>query len=383
MKHCEDCGKLKACVSIRQSDLLLCDSCQRQREINPPPPGTLPQSKRTKKEAPKTCCGPCSIKDGETTCICFICSKTFHLHCVGLSRRPPKTSNWCCKVCSNIPLVIRHLNKKINELTAAHNTLQASFTSTHKSHETLLKSHKTLQKSHESLQKHHDILRKDNASLRNEITTLKKDNPNKQSSSSKPEPKTGQHVHSSCLIIGDSIIKVFDNKTFENTVVKSISGATVSDIFKELEGHKDLASYKDIIIHAGTNDISRNVPITDTISSMEAIATLIMIKAPTANIHISAVCPRTKGHNQHKVETLNEALNNLCARLTCDFVDSSTHMTYKNGSIDQSQLADGLHLSERGAETFLRSLIDSVGTLKKSKGTWQTIQRVNQKSRKQ
>ena len=116
------------------------------------------------------------------------------------------------------------------------------------------------------------------------------------------------------LIIGESMLRDFDANTFENTVIKSTSGATVSDVFKELNGRKDLASFKDIVIHAGTNDISKNIALDDTISAMEASITLIMVEAPTARVFISAVCPRTKGLVHHKVDTLNTALKDLALR---------------------------------------------------------------------
>ena len=48
---------------------------------------------------------------------------------------------------------------------------------------------------------------------------------------------------------------------------------------------------------------------------MEAIVTLIMVKALTTKIHISAVCPRIKDQVQHKVETLNEAFKEISKQL--------------------------------------------------------------------
>ena len=67
------------------------------------------------------------------------------------------------------------------------------------------------------------------------------------------------------------------------------------------------------------------------------------------------------------METLNGALKDLSTRLTCTFVDSSPKMTYRNGTFDDSQLADGLHLSDRGTQTLLKTLTDSVNGLVKSR----------------
>ena len=76
---------------------------------------------------------------------------------------------------------------------------------------------------------------------------------------------------------------------------------------------------------------------------MEAIITLIMLKAPTAKVFVSGLCPRTKGQVNDKVETLNVALKELTERLDCKFMDISEHMIYRNGNIGNAQLVDGLH----------------------------------------
>ena len=96
--------------------------------------------------------------------------------------------------------------------------------------------------------------------------------------------------------------------------MQAISGATVSDVFVELNNQNDLSKFGDVLIHAGTNDVSKNISIDESVASLEAIITLIMVKAPAAKIHISAVCPRTKGGVQHKVKTLNEAFKALSSR---------------------------------------------------------------------
>ena len=66
-----------------------------------------------------TPCGneTCTTKPGDLTCSCFICQKVYHLNCVKLTRRPAKSSNWCCQLCKDVPSLIRQLNKTINILS--------------------------------------------------------------------------------------------------------------------------------------------------------------------------------------------------------------------------------------------------------------------------
>ena len=84
-----------------------------------------------------------------------------------------------------------------------------------------------------------------------------------------------------CLLIGDSILRDLDDNSFEDTIVKSSSGGTVSSVFNELEKRKDLATFNNIIVHAGTNDFSKNISVDESVASLEAIITRIMLKAPT------------------------------------------------------------------------------------------------------
>lgn len=230
----------------------------------------------------------------------------------------------------------------------------------------------------------HESLRDENAKLRTELTSLKQSlqdlEPDVPPESNTPDPEADVDP-SSCLIIGDSMLRDFSDSTFENTCVKSISGATVEGTFKELEKRHDLDSFKNVIIHAGTNDISRNINVDETLASMEAIITLIMVEAPTATVFISGVCPRTKDQRQDGVEILNTAFKDLAVRLDCKFIDSSTHMTYRNGNIDETQLVDGLHLSARGCETLAKLFADSVVDLKIDTEPWHKVVRNPSKRR--
>jgi len=380
MTLCHDCNNRKSCVKLRQSDLHLCDNCELLRQVNPPIPGSAPRhlqksntnatkTSKTSKMKDKTstqtppvissttfkCTNQnCSVKNEEATCCCFICQSTFHLTCVGLSRRPAKSSNWCCKNCINFPTVIRKMFNDLNSLSASHDNLKTEMTKLRLSHETILT---------------------ENNKLRNELELLKQGTSvNADVPSDEDDQESYDDVSKSsfkCLIVGDSIVKTFSDTSFEDTDIKSISGATVSDVFNELNHRDDLSSFSDIVLHAGTNDISKNIAIDDSVSSLEAAVTLIMVKAPTANVHISAVCPRTKGQVQHKVETLNVAFQDLASRLDCKFIDSNLFMTYRNGSVDDSQLRDGLHLSDRGHETLSRLFTDSIEGLKP--GNWSRV----------
>ena len=175
---CEDCHTTKKCVTIRQSDLLLCNNCEKVRKdaetakntasgqwkvtpMRTKQPSIAPISRKSsghktpqvdkprtdkpttpkviKSRSDKQIIAPannktsiqltehdtpvcsnqiCSIKPDDVTCNCFICNKDFHLTCVKLTRRPPKTSNWCCPTCRDVPSLVRELTNTVNVLSA-------------------------------------------------------------------------------------------------------------------------------------------------------------------------------------------------------------------------------------------------------------------------
>ena len=142
LKRCEDCRKMDKTVTIRQSDYNLCDKCeavrqedaQKRKESQAKTTSgqftvvNSPNVKAREPDAPipapvQQCNGPCSTKDGEATCCCFICQREFHLVCANLTRRPSKTSNWCCFRCKDVPTVIKKLLNSVSVLSASQKTL--------------------------------------------------------------------------------------------------------------------------------------------------------------------------------------------------------------------------------------------------------------------
>ena len=136
LQRCEDCRKMDKTMTIRQNDYKLCDifeavrqeDAQKRKENQAKTTsGQLtvvnsPNVKTREPDAPipapaQQCNGPCSTKDGEATC-CFICQREFHLVCANLTRRPSKTSNWCCSKCKDVPTVIKKLLNSVLVLSA-------------------------------------------------------------------------------------------------------------------------------------------------------------------------------------------------------------------------------------------------------------------------
>ena len=213
--------------------------------------------------------------------------------------------------------------------------------------------------------------------LRQEVDHLKENHSNdsEQSHQGRVNSKPDNNHSQEAFAIGDSMLRDFNSKNFINTQFKSISGATVSNVFDHLNSRKDLHIYKDIVIHAGTNDVAKNIALDKTLLAMEASITWLMRKAPTARVHVSAVCPRTKDQLQHKIDTLNAAFKELATRLDCNFIESGQQMVYQNGRVDATQFSNGLHLSKHGLETLTTVLVESVPTAQRSDNNWTEVTR--------
>ena len=400
MKHrsCHDCHKASEEVEMRQSDYLLCNACDeiRRKEIRemwanpksphpkpPPKPHNVDKTnngqtkhvasladKAKKLTSPLITNGetdnpnenqngdePCSssncvqgasaIPQAQTTC--STCQKQFHLVCVNLKKRPSSKTNWNCPVCKS------GINASFKRLTQAIVALQETVTE--------------LKNNHRVLSDKHDLLQNENAQLKVQLGDmqevlgkLSKRTPNIPSLATSNENVSAPKK---TLILGDSMLREVLASSLCHAFVKSISGGTIQDIFQEVDQmvNAELSSYSDIIIHAGTNDISRKTDVQAFTDSMEAIITNIMFKSPTSSVHISAICPRSS--HTVKVSEYNQSLKDLATRLTCGFIDIGPRVTYQDGTTDADKFnGDGLHLSKSGTQILTNVFIEAVPGLK-------------------
>ena len=411
---CHDCSKRKSCVKSRQSDYDLCQQCQDKRDredeltkakdqqqstlqkIISTPTKLLntgfmaasslltdqyepmkPQSDKpifveeVKKDEQllSSKCPSCNcdfVSPSEPVGICSFCDSKYHISCAGLTKPPVR--KWTCPECRNLHSLAKNLQMIVTGMQREIQHLK-------KSQETIRSENVRIKSQQSSLKKTVENLQTENVQLNQEVSQLK-DALNKKvdhlsaTASTCPALSNDAEHRAASLLIGDSMLRDIDSCMFENSEVKPMSGATVAEVFEELKSRNDLHNFQDIVIHAGTNDISKNVAFDETVGAMEASVTHVMVKAPTTRTHISAVCPRTKG-DAHKVNTLNEALKELAHRTDSHFIDSGSQMIYQNGYVDSTQLeTDGLHLSERGTNTMKNVFLESVPSLVKSQGTW-------------
>ena len=170
-----------------------------------------------------------------------------------------------------------------------------------------------------------------------------------QVSKAKPEKKS--HIE----IIGDSMLNGIHERGMnkdENIKVKirKYSGASSIDILDHIKPSLRKAP-EQIIIHAGTNDISNN---TNYLKNIKKIVKLVKENCKDTKLSFSSVICRTDVKDiADTINTTNSHLQNYCKQQNVEFID--------NGNIKESDLnPKGLHLHERGSSKLAKNLLDFI-----------------------
>ena len=161
------------------------------------------------------------------------------------------------------------------------------------------------------------------------------------------------------LLIGNSLLRDMKTTDRQKLEITTIPGGTTTMIKEKLESsQKSMKQFKKIIIVAGTNDTPKqeqsSQDIADNIIDLADIA-LSMCESVT----ISSIPPRLdNGPALLKLENTNLLLKDLCSRNTkITYVDNEATFRLADKSPNDAYfLPDGLHLSQKGTERFIKNL---------------------------
>lgn len=171
-------------------------------------------------------------------------------------------------------------------------------------------------------------------------------------------------------LIGDSIIKYVNG--LNDTYVQAYPGANIQKIIGLMQqGYIDLAGYKIIIVHVGSNNLhSPNVNRMEIANLYNYLLKLIRRGNPSAAIVLSEIVPRTY-ENENQVNQRMD-INRIIEQVVriqdfrCYFFRSYRALTIK-GSLhadEQYYAIDGLHLNMRGTSKLRASINGNIVTLK-------------------
>lgn len=123
-----------------------------------------------------------------------------------------------------------------------------------------------------------------------------------------------------------------------------------------------------MILQLGTNDVTRNkdnpdnviLSITSTIDKVQEVYT-------NSRVTVSSILPRYgKGPNIDKANSTTKQINNFiqkfCARRNCQFIDNDRLFLENDKPTPDlfDQKKDGVHVSDKGAQTLMAVFMDCV-----------------------
>lgn len=297
-----------------------------------PAPEQLTDTIIQSQSATANCSPQCQHPDNdpEKDVVCAFCQIGYHLQCAGLRKQPPKSKVWICQPCRKLPKLLQDTIERLNNALKEIEELKTLNRHERKKHD--------LQEIPESRQGLEETLEESYSSI------------------VQKQPQQEQRHN---LLIGDSILRDFNNGTFENTTVRCIRGASVESIRMDLTDEIDLEKIQNLIIHVGTNDVSSGSDVTEILEKFEDMITTLQVATPkTENgpfITVSGPCPRLDAYSP-EIEELDNKLNELMLKLDCRYIANSLSFKYADGRIDRSMYSDDVHLNRKGAERLAERL---------------------------
>ena len=143
------------------------------------------------------------------------------------------------------------------------------------------------------------------------------------------------------VVTGDSLLNGISEKGLSRdhqVTVKNFPGGTTEKVLEEIENLvADKPDY--IIIHAGTNDITKGI---NSLNSVKKIVKDVKKSSPNTKLVFSSILIRKdkKGISK-KVTDINSRLKNYCQQKHLDFIDNSNILEEHLGNRKR-------HLNKRG-----------------------------------
>ena len=159
--------------------------------------------------------------------------------------------------------------------------------------------------------------------------------------------RTTQVKHTdTTLLVGALLRDVHADKTNDRNPIKirRLSGASFDEIGSMIDDAATEDHLKQIIILAGTHEMTEDVP-TENIQ-VDFKALLRKAQAVTSEITVSSVLPVIKGNaiNLGRLIEVNDQLKSTCDEMDVKFVDNDTNFTFRNGTVEFTTLnRDGTH----------------------------------------
>ena len=181
-------------------------------------------------------------------------------------------------------------------------------------------------------------------------------------------------IEPNIIFIGDSIIEYYPLQellgTSKTIVNRGIRGYQTGLLLDNLDAHLYGDALDQIVLLIGTNDIGKDVPMTEALNNLESVIQSISRDYPLSQIKLVSILPVNESENfkqtvyirtNDTIKAWNQAYQELAsAYMQVEYVSVFEKLLDQEGQLKSDYTTDGLHLSVSGYQTLSKALKDYI-----------------------
>lgn len=172
------------------------------------------------------------------------------------------------------------------------------------------------------------------------------------------------------IFIGDSIVEYYPLQellgTTKTIVNRGIRGYQTELLLDNLDAHLYGDAVDQIVLLIGTNDIGKDIPMSQALTNLESVIQSISRDYPLSQIKLVSILPVNEGEDfkqtvyirtNEKIKACNQAYQDLAsAYMQVEFVPVFENLLDQKGQLKSDFTTDGLHLSVSGYQALSSTL---------------------------
>ena len=172
------------------------------------------------------------------------------------------------------------------------------------------------------------------------------------------------------IFIGDSIIEYYPLQellgTTKTIVNRGIRGYQTGLLLDNLDSHLYGDAVDQIVLLIGTNDIGKDIRMSQTLTNLESVIQTISRDYPLSQIKLVSILPVNEGEDfkqtvyirtNEKIKAWNQAYQDLAsAYMQVEFVPVFENLLDQKGQLKSDFTTDGLHFSVSGYQALSSTL---------------------------
>ena len=172
------------------------------------------------------------------------------------------------------------------------------------------------------------------------------------------------------IFIGDSIVEYYPLQellgTTKTIVNRGIRGYQTELLLDNLDAHLYGDAVDQIVLLIGTNDIGKDVPMSQALTNLESVIQTITRDYPLSQIKLVSILPVHQGEEykqtvyirtNEKIKEWNQAYQELAsAYMQVVYVPVFEELLDQEGQLKSDYTTDGLHLSVSGYQALSETL---------------------------